>query len=394
MPSRPAAPTAASKSGPARSLPLPAGRLAGVAVLGVTAGWLGRTLFRAVRGLPDALGASRSTIRDRVASAPQFDGQQFKNVLPVTTMAPGSGGAMLKAFAAKGGSGKPVADIPLWSVSDADRVPADLAVTWFGHASVLIEIDGYTVLADPVWGERVSPSPTVGPKRLHPVPIALAELPEVDVVIISHDHYDHLDLPTIRYLAENRPTPFVVPRGVGEHLRIWGVDESRIVELDWDGSHSIGELTLTCTEAQHFSGRGLTRDDTLWSSWVITTDRHRVFFGGDTGYTPAFAELGRAYGPFDLSLLPIGAYGDQWAAIHLNPEEAVATHADIRGGLFVPIHWASFDLAFHRWSEPIERLLVAAAENGVALATPMPGQRVVVAEPPAMTAWWTGPAGD
>jgi L-ascorbate metabolism protein UlaG (beta-lactamase superfamily) len=228
-----------------------------------------------------------------------------------------------------------------------------------------------------------------GPTRLHPAPMPLSELPQVDAVLISHDHYDHLDLPTVEALLESQSAPFVVPVGIGQHLRTWGVPDDRIVELDWNGSTKLGGLTLTCTEARHFSGRFFSRDTTLWSSWVIAGPRHRVFFGGDTGYTPAFAAIGARLGPFDLTLLPVGAYNDAWHAIHMDPEEAMRAHGDLGGRVFLPIHWATFNLAFHRWAEPVERVRAAADRVGALLVVPLPGQRVDVLDPPPLTEWWT-----
>jgi L-ascorbate metabolism protein UlaG (beta-lactamase superfamily) len=264
-------------------------------------------------------------------------------------------------------------------------------VTWYGHSSVLLEVDGCRVLADPVWGERVSPSPTLGPRRLHPPPVPLTALPPLDAVVISHDHYDHLDLPSIRALVRGSAAPFVVPLGVGEHLRRWGVPDDRVVELDWDAITTVGSLRLTCTEAQHFSGRNLQRNTTLWSSWAVTGPAHRVFFGGDTGYTPAFADIGRAHGPFDLTVLPIGAFSERWPLIHMTPEEAVRAHGDLAGdgGLLLPVHWATFNLGFHGWAEPAQRLRAAAEQAGVRIAVPRPGGRVDVASPLPPTDWWT-----
>ncbi len=224
---------------------------------------------------------------------------------------------------------------------------------------------------------------------MHPVPLAIEDLPKLDAVLISHDHYDHLDLSTITALLRTQTAPFVVPLGIGAHLRGWGVPDGRIVELDWNEHTVVAGLTLRCTEARHFSGRSLARNTTLWASWVIAGPAHRVFFGGDTGYTPAFAQIGEEHGPFDLTLLPVGAYGDQWPDIHMNPEEAVQAHVDLRGGLLVPIHWATFNLAFHRWAQPAERVRDAAKEHGVALAIPRPGERVTVADPPELVDWWT-----
>ncbi|GGM00489.1 MBL fold metallo-hydrolase [Nakamurella endophytica] len=358
------------------------------------------SVLRAARGVPSAIGASA---RARAAAARssgvaddpgRYHDRTFRNRLPTTTLLPGSTGALLAAAAHRGSSGHPAGDVPL--VRPSFPAAADLAVTWFGHASVLVEVDGVRILADPVWGERVSPSATVGPRRLHPVPLPLADLPAVDAVVVSHDHYDHLDAPTVRELVRTQTAPFLVPLGVGAHLRRWGVPDDRIVELDWDGSTAVGPVTVTCTEARHFSGRGLRRNGTLWSSWAFAGPRHRVYFGGDTGYTPAFAEIGARLGPFDLTLLPIGAYGDHWPDIHVDPEQAWRMHGDLGGRVLVPIHWATFDLAFHGWAEPVIRLLAAAhGRNGTdsRIVVPRPGARLdlsgrPVDRPAAADAWW------
>ena len=294
------------------------------------------SLGRAARGLPTALGARRGQIRPYAAGSPHFADDAFHNTEPSHVLAPGEAASMIPALIRHRGAGKPAGPIPLIHTAPPARA-AELAITWLGHATTLIEIDGHFVLTDPVWGERVSPSETIGPARLHAVPIDVAELPRLDAIVISHDHYDHLDLPTVRQLLGSQTAPFLVPIGIGAHLRGWGVPEDRIVELDWDEQATVGELTLTCTESRHFSGRGLRRNTTLWCSWAIAGPAHRVYFGGDTGYTGAFTGIGERYGPFDVTVLPIGAYGDQWPDIHLNPEEAVAgAPATCGGDLFVP----------------------------------------------------------
>jgi len=286
---------------------------------------------------------------------------------------------------------------------DLPRRAADLAATWLGHATVLLEVGGHWVLTDPVWSDRVSPSATVGPRRSHPVPMELADLPPLSAVLISHDHYDHLDTATIDALVRLQDAPFVVPLGISAHLRRWGVPENRIVELDWGQSHRVGDLTLTCTEARHFSGRGFVRNTTLWSSWVAAAGDRKVFFGGDTGYTPAFADLGRDHGPFDLTVLPIGAYDRRWRDVHMDPAEAVQCHLDVQagspGGALLPIHWATFDLAFHRWAAPAEWLCAEAERQGVAVALPRPGERFSLDpdDPSSLdrlptTDWWSAVA--
>jgi L-ascorbate metabolism protein UlaG (beta-lactamase superfamily) len=210
-------------------------------------------------------------------------------------------------------------------------------------------------------------------------------------VVISHDHYDHLDLDTVLALARSQRAPFFVPLGVGAHLREWGIPRSRIVELDWGQSGSVDELSLVCTPARHFSGRFISRNTTLWASWVLAGPQHRAYFGGDTGYTSTFADIGSEHGPFDLALMPVGAYNTLWPDIHMNPEEAVRAHVDVsRGanGLLVPIHWCTFRLAPHPWAEPVERLLEAAEQAGVKVRVPKPGERLDPANPQAVDPWW------
>ncbi|MGS0683933.1 MBL fold metallo-hydrolase [Nakamurella sp. GG22] len=347
-------------------------------------------LGRATRDLPTSLGASRAQIRPYAAGSPHFTDDAFHNTEPSHVLAPGEMASMLPALIRHRGAGRPPGAVPLVSTAPP-AAAAELAITWLGHATALLEIDGRFVLTDPVWGERVSPSPVVGPARLHPVPIGIGDLPVLDAIVISHDHYDHLDLPTVRELLAHQQAPFLVPLGIGAHLRGWGVPEDRIIELDWDDEATVGGLTVTCTESRHFSGRGLRRNTTLWCSWAIVGPEHSVYFGGDTGYTAAFSGIGERYGPFDVAVLPIGAYGDQWPDIHLNPEEAVQAHLDLKAGLFVPIHWATFDLALHSWSEPVERLL--AAGKDIRIAIPRPGERLgdlatLGADDHDDDAWW------
>ncbi|MGW4367722.1 MBL fold metallo-hydrolase [Nocardia takedensis] len=370
-------------------------------ILGVAAGAVGLTwVVRAVWDIPSAIGAAMPAIQPGVTGTATYRNKQFHNSEPSSQIV-GSVPGLLYSALTRRNLGRPRNPVPLRTPELPQRA-ADLAVTWFGHATALIEVDGYRVLTDPVWSERVSPSALVGPARLHPTPVALTDLPPIDAVIISHDHYDHLDRATVMGLVAAQSAPFLVPLGIGAHLRHWGVPEQRIVELDWGKSVSLSalgrdrdgvDLVLTCTEARHFSGRGLIRNTTLWASWSLIGPTRRVYFGGDTGYTKAFAEAGAAHGPFDLTLLPIGAYDEHWPDVHMNPEEAVRAHADLcvgdpGHGLLVPIHWATFNLAFHRWSEPVRRMVRAAGAAGTAVAVPMPGQRLDPAVLPPRSAWW------
>jgi L-ascorbate metabolism protein UlaG (beta-lactamase superfamily) len=267
---------------------------------------------------------------------------------------------------------------------------AGLRITWLGHSTTLVEIDGHRLLLDPVWSDRASPFAWVGPKRFHAPPLPLAELPPVDAVLISHDHYDHLDHRTIVSLRDRVPL-FVVPLGVGAHLERWGVSAARIVELDWWGETTIGALTVTATPARHFSGRSLVmrdRDATLWAGWAIRGAEHRVYYSGDTAMFPEFSEIGSRLGPFDASLIEVGAYDALWADVHLGPEQAIEAHRLVRGGVLIPVHWGTFDLALHPWTEPVERLRVAASRAGTRLEIPRPGQTVAPTTPTPVAPWW------
>lgn len=271
-----------------------------------------------------------------------------------------------------------------------DAAPASgLRVTWLGHSTVLIELDGVRVLTDPVFGERTSPFTHLGPARWYPPPIALADLPPIDVVLLSHDHYDHLDHPTIEAMAAWDDTVFVAPLGVGAHLEYWGVPAARIVELDWWESTRAGALEIVATPARHASGRHLLdQNATLWASYALVGPAHRVWFSGDTGLFPALEEIGERYGPFDVAMVEVGAYHRAWPDWHLGPEQAVRAHEWVRGGLLLPIHWGLFDLAYHAWTEPIERTIAAADAREVAMTSPRPGQPVEPARPPARARWW------
>jgi L-ascorbate metabolism protein UlaG (beta-lactamase superfamily) len=253
---------------------------------------------------------------------------------------------------------------------------------------MLVEIDSYVVLTDPIWSERDSPISWIGPKRFFPPPLPISELPELDAVVISHDHYDHLDEPTVRELNE-RAVTFYVPLGVGAHLEHWKVPADRIVELGWWEEARVGELALVATPTRHFSGRSPgKRDTTLWASWTIIGPEHRVFFSGDTGMFSGFAEIGERYGPFDVTMIESGAYNALWADSHLGPEQALQAHEMLRGELMIPIHWGTFELALHSWIEPAERLIAGSRQSAARIAIPKPGQSIDPYSPPAVARWW------
>ena len=373
---------------------LPAGKAALRLAAGTASLAAGGFVLSALRETPAALGASPAAINAVAAGSPNYRGGVFCNLEPMTALNLDAEENRLVIFDVITGTAesRPKSVIPL---ADPPPKPGTdpLAVTWLGHATAVLEIDGYRVLTDPVWSQRCSPSRSIGPQRMHPPPLALESLPALDAIVISHDHYDHLDMKTVRALARTQRAPFVTPLGVGAHLREWGIPAARIIELDWNDGTRIGDLRLVCTPARHFSGRFLSRNNTLWASWAILGPASRAYFGGDTGYTRSFTEIGAEHGPFDLTLLPIGAYNKSWPDIHMNPEEAVRAHLDLNGdragsGVLVPIHWATFRLAPHPWAEPAEWLVDAAGTAGVEVAIPRPGGRVVPSIPREEDQWW------
>jgi L-ascorbate metabolism protein UlaG (beta-lactamase superfamily) len=343
----------------------------------------------AVRDVPAALGSRPAGAEaERVRNSPQYRDGAFRNVRRTSTLPPGSANETFRELLFGKQRRKPTSPVPLVTAAPVAPATDGLHLTWYGHASTLVEIDGSTVLFDPVWSERASPSMLAGPRRLHPNPIPLDALPRIDAVVISHDHYDHLDMATVRTLVRTQSAPFLVPLGVGAHLRRWQVPEDRIIELDWHEGAEVAGLRLTATPAQHFSGRLFKRDGTLWSSWVVAGRTRKVFYTGDSGYFAGYAAIGAAYGPFDAALIQIGAYGPGWPDIHMTPEEGVAAHVDLNAELLVPVHWATFNLAIHAWTEPVDRVWREAKARGIVLAVPRPGERIDVDDPPAVDGWW------
>jgi L-ascorbate metabolism protein UlaG (beta-lactamase superfamily) len=331
---------------------------------------------------------------ERIRGSPQWSGDRFRNVYPIAPglRDPNVPMPTLREFLC--GGERRVPPRPLPSVSPLEhwqRPPGSgLRATWLGHSTVLIEIDGVRVLTDPVWGARASPSRLAGPKRFQPVPVALAAVPHVDLILVSHDHYDHLDYPTIRALAA-WDAPFVTSLGVGAHLEAWGVAPERIVELDWWESYALpgAELSVTATPSQHFSGRTpKRRNETLWSSLVLRSPRHTAFFSGDTGLTAEYQRIRERFGPFDLVMLEIGAFHPSWGDMHLGPENALKAHALLGGGPFLPIHWGTFALAMHPWDQPAEVLLGSAAKSGAQLLMPRLGEAVEPAQARPLEPWW------
>jgi L-ascorbate metabolism protein UlaG (beta-lactamase superfamily) len=325
------------------------------------------------------------------------EGRKFLNPVPTTIGGFGTFFKVLPRFLSskeEKSPRKPLGPFRTDVVVYGTAPESGLRVTWMGHSSMLVEIDGVRVLVDPVWDERASPTQWAGPKRFFAAPVRLEELPGVDVVLVSHDHYDHLGEATIRRLAElesMRGAKWVTSLGVGESLRRFGVSAERISELDWTEAAAVGGLTITAVPSRHFSGRSMfNRFETLWSAFVLKGSKHTVYFGADTGWWEGFAEIGAAYGPFDLVMLEIGAFDVMWDAIHLGPDGAARAFEALGGkGLMMPIHWGLFDLALHAWRQPIERLLELATEKEIRLWSPEPGRPTeVVSGVEVRSDWW------
>ena len=300
--------------------------------------------------------------------------------------------ALLRAFAG-GPDVEPAAPVPVARTDPAALAVAPasgLRVTWFGHSSTLLEVDGTRVLTDPIWSDRASPFEWVGPRRWYPPTIALDRLPAIDAVLISHDHYDHLDWATIVAMRAWKNV-FIVPLGIGAHLQRWGIPPERIVELDWWQSTRVGALTVTLVPARHASGRVSGRSDlTLWGGFALVGDQHRVYYSGDTGLFDGMAEIGRRFGPFDVAMIEAGQYDADWPDWHLGPEQSVLSARRVDAKALIPVHWGLFRLAPHGWTEPVERVLAAARCTDLPVITPRPGQAI---EPTALrpgdsTRWW------
>ncbi len=320
--------------------------------------------------------------------SPQWGDGVFENPQPLWNDTEG----MVSRYLSGSDHASPAEPLPVVAVDPArfdDPPPTGLRITWLGHSTLILEIDGHRILTDPVWGERTSPLSFIGPRRWYPPPLPLSELPPLDAILLSHDHYDHLDYPTIVALKD-LAVPFIAPLGVGAHLAYWGVPEDRILELDWWDRTTVGSLELVCTPSRHASGRHLLdQNATLWASYVLRGPEHRVYFSGDTGLFPGLREIGERLGPFDLIMLEVGAYDRAWPDWHLGPEQAVRAHQLLGGGgPMLPIHWGLFDLALHGWTEPIERVLVAAEAQQVRVLTPRPGQALEPADAPPVECWW------
>ena len=284
---------------------------------------------------------------------------------------------------------RPAAPVPVKSLTrEALEAAPDLSVFRLGHSTLLLKLKGKFWLTDPVYAERASPFKWAGPKRFHAPPISLEELPSLEGVILSHNHYDHLDQKTVLQLAA-KTQHFLAPLGVGDLLIKWGIPAQKIQQLDWWQETQRDGIRFIATPCQHFSGRGLfDHNQTLWVSWVMIIDDVRIFFSGDTGYFDGFKLIGEQFGPFDLTLMETGAYNVDWPDVHMQPEHSLQAHIDLKGRWLLPIHNGTFDLAFHAWHEPFDRIVALANERNVLISTPAMGEAFNLSEPHKGRAWW------
>jgi L-ascorbate metabolism protein UlaG (beta-lactamase superfamily) len=335
---------------------------------------------------------------ERITASPQYHDGRFHNPTSgIATTRYSGGGSLIGEFFFGGKKRMPPGPLPVESpLAEWQRRPGDdLRITWLGHSTMLIESGGIRVLTDPVFGDRIGPFTFAGPRRYHGVPATIAELPPLDAILVSHDHFDHLCKPSMIELAK-LGVPVVTSLGVGARLERFGVQT--YTELDWWERHAMlgGDLAFTAVPAHHFSGRSLTdRNRTLWSSWVIQTPRHKLFFSGDTGPHAGFATIGERFGPFDVTMLEIGAWNPAWGDIHLGPTNALAAFKQLGGGTLLPVHWGTFDLGLHPWAEPAETLYDLALRSRARILTPMLGRPFVPAHVDGPSPWWRsvrGPA--
>jgi L-ascorbate metabolism protein UlaG (beta-lactamase superfamily) len=327
---------------------------------------------------------------ERVKNSVNYRDGRFQNLMETKTLAEGvSYFGMITDFFGKGVDREPVDTLPSVK-TDLLALSSDKPViVWFGHSTFLIKMKGKNILVDPIFSERASPVQYAGSKSYPGTMVYnTSDLPEIDAIIISHDHYDHLDYNTIVAL-KSKTKLFCVPLGVSEHLLHWGVEESKIIEFDWwEGKVILAGFELIATPARHFSGRGFTRDKTLWASYVLKTNEHRIFIGGDSGYDDTFKKVGSQYGPFDIAMLECGQYDKQWPYIHMMPEQTVQASIDLKARILMPVHWGKFTLALHPWKEPITRAIKEAASLKVQVTTPTIGEPVFLHDVIPQKEWW------
>ena len=317
---------------------------------------------------------------ERIRKSPNFLNGAFKNQ-ELTKQMTGFKWKTIPQFFTDGNNKTPSKELPMEKLKKSyfENEPLQPRITWFGHSAAFVEMEGINIFIDPMLGDVPAPHPLLGSKRFQKeLPISINSLPKIDVVLISHDHYDHLDYGSIIKLNDN-VDQFYVPLGIKAHLISWGVPEAKITEFDWWENINYKGIDFISTPARHFSGRGIiNRNSTLWCSWVLKSSTSRIFFSGDSGYGKHFKEIGEKLGPFDFALVECGQYNEQWSQIHMTPEETIQASVDVQAKLMMPIHWGSFKLALHSWDDPILRATKKATVLQVKIATPKVGEAILL----------------
>jgi L-ascorbate metabolism protein UlaG (beta-lactamase superfamily) len=337
--------------------------------------------------LPSFGGVAEGARLARMQKSAQFHNGRFENTPPYV-----SNISLVETIKSYLGDEvrEPTFKVPVLKIpaGDLDKpVAPGLRTWWLGHASVLVEIDGVRILTDPVLSKRTSPFQFLGPARMHPPPLELAAWKNIDAVVISHDHFDHLDMDTVQHLAQGG-SHFYVGLGIGAHLERWSVPAAQIHEMDWWEQAEIKGVKIHCTPARHYSGRKSMDNSTLWASWFLQGSQHSAYFSGDTGYADHFKAIRERLGAPQMALLKIGAYGDTWLDIHMNPESALKAHQDLGAKILLPVHWATFNLAYHEWAEPMARAQKSAAQLGSQLITPRVGEKYAFGTPFESKRWY------
>lgn len=324
----------------------------------------------------------------RIQTSPNYKKASFQNISKTNAMAEDvSFFKTMKDFWRKPKSVTPHSALP-FVITDLKKINTKQpTIIWFGHSSYLIYINNKTILVDPVFSGNAAPVSFMIKAFKGANEYSVNAMPEIDILILTHDHYDHLDHRTLIEL-NSKVKKIVCSLGVGSHLEHWGITKNKITELDWDETFEDKDITLTTTSARHFSGRGITRGQTLWSAFILKTKTQNLFLGGDSGYDKHFKEIGEKYGPFDLAILESGQYNKSWPHIHMMPEETVQASIDLKAKVLLPVHWGKFALAMHPWNEPIKRVLKKATELNVIVTTPMIGEPLIIGEPLPESVWW------
>ena len=330
--------------------------------------------------------------KERVHQSPNYRDGKFQNLSPTPHLtSEKSKAAMMLGFLFRGERDKdlrPDSALPAVKTNLRNLNPREDWLVWFGHSSVLLQVGGKRILVDPVFSKAASPVAFFNKAFKGTTIYAASDIPDIDYLIISHDHWDHLDYPTVAAL-KSKVAKIFCPLGVGEHFERWKFDMARVVEMDWnDAAQPDSGVNITCLPSRHFSGRGFSPNQSLWASFLVATPAAKIYISGDGGYDTHFADIGKRFGPIDLAVIENGQYGEGWRYIHMTPEEAAQAGKDLRARVALPVHSSKFALGRHSWREPLDRF-TAAHDGSYRLITPMIGEPVFWQDSSAtFTHWW------